>query len=146
METAAHPRTLFKPRTFGMIFVTLTSPASLWTGVVKTFRYTRLMTTNSAAEKLPHQSRCLERGIITEPEFASSCLAYLIDEPNFDPVPVLLLLPKPHLNLIVANVVEFSQIDYYYPPPPDGGSEKLQREYQSQARIVCDAILAHFKP
>ena len=38
METAAHPRTLFKPRTFGMIFVTLTSSASLWTGVVKTFR------------------------------------------------------------------------------------------------------------
>ena len=38
METAAHPRFLFKPRTFGMIFVTLTSSASLWTGVVKTFR------------------------------------------------------------------------------------------------------------
>ena len=39
METAAHPRFLFKPRTFGMIIVTLTSSASLWTGVVKTFRY-----------------------------------------------------------------------------------------------------------
>ena len=39
METAAHPRFLFKPRTFGMMFVTLTPSASLWTGVVKTFRY-----------------------------------------------------------------------------------------------------------
>ena len=38
METAAHPRILFKPRTFGMIFVTLRSSASLRTGVVKTFR------------------------------------------------------------------------------------------------------------
>ena len=38
METAAHPRFLFKPRTFGMISVTLTSSALLWTGVVKTFR------------------------------------------------------------------------------------------------------------
>ena len=38
METAAHPRFLFKPRTFGMMFVTLTSSASLRTGVVKTFR------------------------------------------------------------------------------------------------------------
>ena len=38
METAAHPRTLFKPRTLGTIFVTLTSSASLRTGVVKTFR------------------------------------------------------------------------------------------------------------
>ena len=40
METAAHPRFLFKPRTFGMISVTLTSSASLRSGVVKTFRYT----------------------------------------------------------------------------------------------------------
>ena len=39
METAAHPRFLFKPRTFGMMFVTLTSSASLRTGVVKTFRW-----------------------------------------------------------------------------------------------------------
>ena len=39
METAAHPRFLFRPRTLGTIFVTLTSSASLWTGVVKTFRY-----------------------------------------------------------------------------------------------------------
>ena len=39
METAAHPRSLFKQRSFGMIFVTLTSSASLWTGVVKTFRW-----------------------------------------------------------------------------------------------------------
>ena len=38
METAAHPRILFKPRNFGMIFVTLRSSASLRTGVVKTFR------------------------------------------------------------------------------------------------------------
>ena len=38
METAAHPRFLFKPRTFGMISVTLKSSASLRTGVVKTFR------------------------------------------------------------------------------------------------------------
>ena len=38
METAAHPRSLFKRRSFGKIFVTLTSPASLRTGVVKTFR------------------------------------------------------------------------------------------------------------
>ena len=38
METAAHPRFLFKPRSFGMMFMTLTSSASLWTGVVKTFR------------------------------------------------------------------------------------------------------------
>ena len=38
METAAHPRFLFKPRTFGMIIVALTSSASLRTGVVKTFR------------------------------------------------------------------------------------------------------------
>ena len=40
METAAHPRTLVEPRTFGMIFVTLTSSASLRSGVAKTFRYT----------------------------------------------------------------------------------------------------------
>ena len=40
METAAHPRFLLKPRTFGMIVVTLTSSASLRTGVVKTFRCT----------------------------------------------------------------------------------------------------------
>ena len=39
METAAHPRFLFRLRTFGMMFVTLTPSASLWTGVVKTFRY-----------------------------------------------------------------------------------------------------------
>ena len=39
METAAHPRFLFKPRTLGTIFVTLTSSASLRSGVVKTFRY-----------------------------------------------------------------------------------------------------------
>ena len=38
METAAHPRSLFKQRTFGKMFVTLTSSTSLWTGVVKTFR------------------------------------------------------------------------------------------------------------
>ena len=38
METAAHPRSLFKPRTFGKMFVTLSSSASLWSGVVKTFR------------------------------------------------------------------------------------------------------------
>ena len=38
METAAHPRFLFKPRTLGTIFVTLTSSASLRSGVVKTFR------------------------------------------------------------------------------------------------------------
>ena len=34
-----HLRFLFKSRTFGMIFVTLTSFASLRTGAVKTFRY-----------------------------------------------------------------------------------------------------------
>ena len=38
MATAAHPRFLFKPRTFGKMFVTLTSSATLRTGVVKTFR------------------------------------------------------------------------------------------------------------
>ena len=38
METAAHPRFLFKPRTFGMMFVTLTSSATLRTDVVKTYR------------------------------------------------------------------------------------------------------------
>ena len=38
METAAHPRSLFKPRSLGMISVTLKSFASLRTGVVKTFR------------------------------------------------------------------------------------------------------------
>ena len=38
METAAHPRILLKPRTFGKIFVTFSSSASLRTGVVKTFR------------------------------------------------------------------------------------------------------------
>ena len=103
------------------------------------------MTTNSAAEKLPGQSRALDRGIITEAEFASSCLAYLIDEPNHDPLPVLLALPEPHQRLVVADVVTFSKNDYYYPPPAGGGSEERQREYQSQARIVCDAILAHFK-
>ena len=104
------------------------------------------MTTNSAVEKVTRQSRALDRGIITDAEFASSCLAYLIDEPNHDPLPVLLALPVSHQQLVVACVVEFSKIDYYYPPSADGGSEKRQREYQSQARIVCDAILAHFKP
>ena len=104
------------------------------------------MTTNSAAEKLPRQSRALDRGIITEAEFASSCLAYLIDEPDHDPLPVLLALPEPHQRLVVADVVTFSEVDYNHPPPADGGSEELQRDYQSQARIVCDAILAHFKP
>ena len=43
METAAHPRILFKPRTFGMMFVILTSSASLRTGVVKTFRCPHLI-------------------------------------------------------------------------------------------------------
>jgi len=43
METAAHPRTLFMPRSNGMIFVTLSSSASLRTGVVKTFRCQCLM-------------------------------------------------------------------------------------------------------
>ena len=43
METAAHPRSLFKPRTFGKMFVTLSSSASLWSGVVKTFRCRALM-------------------------------------------------------------------------------------------------------
>ena len=38
METAAHPRTLFKRRTFGKMIATLTSFTSLWTGVVKNFR------------------------------------------------------------------------------------------------------------
>ena len=38
METAAHPRFLFKQRTFDMMFVTLTSSPSFRTGVVKTFR------------------------------------------------------------------------------------------------------------
>ena len=40
LQRHGHPRFLFKSRTFGMIFVTLTSSASLWTGVVKTFRCT----------------------------------------------------------------------------------------------------------
>ena len=35
METAAHPRFLFKPRTFGMIVVTLTSSASFVVGCRK---------------------------------------------------------------------------------------------------------------
>ena len=43
METAAHPRFLFKPRTLGMISVTLTSSASLRSGVVKTFRCTLIV-------------------------------------------------------------------------------------------------------
>ena len=43
METAAQPRFMFKPRTRGMIFVTLTSSASLRTGVVKTFRWATQM-------------------------------------------------------------------------------------------------------
>ena len=38
MPRRGHPRFLFKSRTFGMIFVTLTSSALLRTGVVKTFR------------------------------------------------------------------------------------------------------------
>ncbi len=104
------------------------------------------MTTNSAAEKLARQSRALNRGIITEAEFASSCLAYLIDEPEHDPLPLLLALPEPHQRLVIADAVTFSEIDCYYPPTVDGGSEELQRKYQSQARIMCDAILAHFKP
>ena len=48
METAAHPRSLFKPRTFGIISVTLTSSASVRAGVVKSSRYatsTNLMET-----------------------------------------------------------------------------------------------------
>ena len=49
METEAHPRFLFKPRTFDMMCVTLTSSASLWTGVVKTFRYA----THAMNEHLP---------------------------------------------------------------------------------------------
>ena len=50
METAAHPRFLFRLRTFGMISVTLTSSASLWTGVVKTFRCTPLHSTRLNAQ------------------------------------------------------------------------------------------------
>ena len=38
METAAHPRTLFKSRSPGMMSMTFTSSALLRTGVVKTFR------------------------------------------------------------------------------------------------------------
>jgi len=102
------------------------------------------MTANSAAERLTRQSRALDRGIITDAEFASSCLAYLVDEPSHDPVPVLLALPESHQALVVAEAVKFSKIDYYYPPPSDGGSERRQRQYQSQARVVCDAILGHF--
>ena len=50
METAAHPRSLFKPRTFGKIFVTLTSSASSRTGVVKTFRCANLALKNFEPE------------------------------------------------------------------------------------------------
>ena len=61
METAAHPRTLFKRRTFGKMIATLTSFTSLWTGVVKTFRWTsqihrivRPQTTLVLAARLSH--------------------------------------------------------------------------------------------
>jgi|GEM_PF-5685456 len=102
--------------------------------------------TNFAAEKIPHQSRCLDRGLITEEEFASSCVAYLIDEPNSDPVPLLCDLPDGKRALIVAHVSDFAKTNYLLPSPKDCGSDEQQREYQSQAQIVCDAILAHFKP
>ena len=65
METAAHPRSLFKPRSLGMIFVTLTSFASLRTGVVKTFRCRTL-----AISKLtPHTLLTYyEQGTLTKSE------------------------------------------------------------------------------
>jgi hypothetical protein len=50
METAAHPHSLFKPRSFGKMFVTLTSSASLWSGVVKTFRCVPLVKREEAAD------------------------------------------------------------------------------------------------
>ena len=62
METAAHPRILFKPRTFGMIFVTLRSSASLRTGVVKTFRCAdEAFTMPLSAEQTQKLFRSLER-------------------------------------------------------------------------------------
>ena len=103
------------------------------------------MTANSAAEKLPRQSRGLMSSVITEKEFSTSCLAFLIDEPTHDPVPLLLDLPDEQRALIVAEVVEFSKIDYYL-TPRDGGDDEWQRDRQTQARIVCEAILAHFMP
>ena len=102
------------------------------------------MTTNSAAEKLPRLSRGLILGVITEKEFSTACVGFLIDEPTHDPVPLLLELPDDHRALIVAEVVGFSKIDYYL--PSHDGADEWQRERQTQACIVCDAILAHFRP
>ena len=65
METAAHPRSLFKPRTLGMICMTLQSSASVRTGVVKTFRCRTL-----AISKLtPHTLLTYyEQGTLTKSE------------------------------------------------------------------------------
>lgn len=81
--------------------------------------------------------------MITHSEFASSCLAYLIDDFHSDPVPILDELPDEDRALVVAEALAFAEIDYYY-PPPEGGSDEIQREYQSQARRVCEAILRRF--
>ena len=63
MKTAAHPRSLFTPRTFGTISVTLTSSASLWTGVVKTFRWASQikMQNDWTPETKPPSGTCPER-------------------------------------------------------------------------------------
>ena len=103
------------------------------------------MTANSAAEKLARLSRGLIRAVITEREFSTACVGFLIDEPTHDPIPLLLELPDDHRALILAEVVEFSKIDYCL-PSHDGSTDEWQRQRQSEARIVCDAILAHFKP
>ena len=69
METAAHPRILFKRRTIGKISMTRTSSASLWTGVLKTFRYppSRMKTDIPFTSKdggcfAPTSSACIQCG------------------------------------------------------------------------------------
>ncbi len=91
------------------------------------------MTTRSAAVKLRRLSLALEGNIVTPAEFGSAGLGLLIDKADHDPIPLMLTLPESHQQLIVAEVQKLS------------GIGDAQREYHSQARIVCEAIVSHYQ-
>ena len=132
METAAHPRFLFKPRTLGTTFVTLTSSASLRTGVVKTFRCATEVQlpsnpyeppkTEAVSSDSPGRSAilrraaafsfCLLTGVIT-----SQIIAYL-SAPNAWPDGALYLgmfgVILGVFGGFLANLLCVNQIPWYY--------------------------------
>ena len=96
-----------------------------------------------ATTKVPRQSRCFALNLITEEEFATSCFAYMRDDPDCDPVAILSSLPEPHRSLIVDFVREFAKQDFYL-APTEWGSESVQRQYQVECKRLGLAILQHF--